>query len=54
MGHPLANPGWLMTLDWMVVCFALGVFIVALVETWTNGREAMAWREYLETGGWEQ
>jgi hypothetical protein len=43
-----------MTLDWVVVCFVLGVLIVALIELWITRREDKAWREYRRTGGWEQ
>jgi hypothetical protein len=47
MGHPLANPGWLVTLDWVVAAFLLACVIFAVREDRRAEKELKRWRDYM-------
>jgi hypothetical protein len=47
MGSPFANPGWLMTLDWVVGVFLLASVVFAIREDRRHAKELKAWRDSL-------
>jgi hypothetical protein len=47
MGSPFANPGWLMTLDFVVGAFLLAAVVFALIEDRRHAKELKAWRDSL-------
>jgi hypothetical protein len=48
MGSPFSNPGWLMTLDWVVGAFLLAAVVFGVREDRRAEKELKAWRKSLE------